>query len=127
MRDRWQQFRTNAGKWGVVRTVVALALVLTGAVMLPLYSRSYWATVPGVALGFMSPYLARDTLVEHAEKVNRFRSYSMIGIGLIAAVGRDVFKEIGPIGLAVALALAAGQVGVYFWLLSDPRITIERS
>ncbi|WP_437998683.1 hypothetical protein WMF26_00475 [Sorangium sp. So ce185] len=127
MLDRWRQFRTNAGKWGVVRTVVALALALTGAAILTAYAQSYWPTVPGVALGFLIPYLARDALVEHAQKVRQFQSYSMIGVGLIAAVGRDVFKEVGPIGLAVALAFAAAQVGTYFWLLSDPRISIVRS
>ncbi|WP_437600007.1 hypothetical protein [Sorangium sp. So ce590] len=95
--------------------------------MLTVHALSYWPTLPGVALGFVSPYLARDALVAHAQKVRRFQSYSMIGIGLIAAVGRDVFKEIGPVGLAVAFALIAGQLGIYFWLLSDPRISIVRS
>ncbi|WP_437577572.1 hypothetical protein [Sorangium sp. So ce887] len=127
MRDRWRQFRTNAGKWGVVRAVVAGVLGLIGAAALTVHSLSYWPTVPGVALGFVSPYLARDTLVAHAAKMRRFQSYSMIGIGVIAAVGRDVFKEIGPVGLAVALILTAGNLGTYFWLLSDPRISIVRS
>lgn len=126
MRDRWRQFLVNAGKWGVVRTVVVLVLAFVGATILTLYSASYWPTLPGVALGFVIPYPARHVLVEHVEKVTRFHVHAGIGIALIAGVGRDYFKELGPIGLAVAFALFAVHIGTYFWVLSDPRIAVVR-
>lgn len=126
MRDRWRRFHANAGKWGVVRTVVVLVLALAGATILTLYSSSYWPTLPGVALGFWIPYPARDVIVEHVETVKRYHGHAGIGIVLIAGVGRDYFKDLGPIGLAVAFSLFAVHIGTYFWMLSDPRIEVTR-
>jgi hypothetical protein len=124
--QRLRQLYRNAGLWGVVRTALVLVVVLAFGALTPYVQPAYWPMSVGAAVGLVLPGLARAALVRHLELVQRLHRYAGFGILIALVVLHRPIKQAGPVTAAVCLGLLAAYISVYFWLLSDPQVFVER-
>lgn len=120
---RWRQFLKNAGKGGVVRTVIVGALFLVIGFAKPEF---YTAGVAFLGM-FLLPRLFRKGLVEHCNSVLRSLGYFGWGLFLLGLGGDYLREQVDNKVLVHVLCAVIGlYLGLYFWLMSDPELTVTR-
>lgn len=122
---RLRHYVENTGVWGGIKLgVLVLAL---GLIMVDEVSSGTWIyTLPVLVVAVAVTYLARNWLVTHARTVARIMD-TLVLVAIAAAV---IFRESALYDSRWLIMLVVAFVGAYlgasFWLLSDPRIVVER-
>lgn len=119
--SRLRRFCANAGAGGVVRaSVIGLIAVLIASGELA--DGSGYRVVPILLGTFFASYPARHWMVDHVTLVRGLMNGAAVLAGIIVLVCKMAGVEKLP-GLSLAAcAFLGGYMGLYFWLLSDPRI-----
>lgn len=124
---RWRRFLENAGKLGVVRTVVVGLAVVGFAAGGPLASPDLWPLPLGALLGAILPWQARGALVKHLETSLKLHRLSGFAILVALALARDWLKAAPPLVAAACLGALAAYLSVYVAVLSDPEVVTVAS
>ena len=79
-------------------------------------------TLPLTIIGLSGPRFIRDRLIDHFDLIKKIMNVLVI-IGVLAAAYFGKSKAPEPASLRIGLCAAFSlYIGIYFWVLSDPRI-----
>lgn len=122
---RLRRFTENAGIWGGIRLV--LIVVVMFLIISPDSASSTWLyTIPTLIIAFTVTYPMRDLLVRHVHAVARGLNI-LVFLGLAGAfLARGTMFANAWWMSVLVVAFVGGYLGTEFWLLSDPRIMVER-
>lgn len=139
---RLRRFHANVGTFSTVKTAIVTPVFLVGPFLLVVAASDEWWFGVGLGLSnlvvWSTPYLARHWLIERLDGVNRFLSAARVVVLILAVVGGLAIKEIvkiktDSVGLEIAgvalawafISLLVGYLGVFWWVLSDPRVEMR--
>jgi hypothetical protein len=122
---RLQRFLENTGTRGWIQ--LALVVVALGLVVAHSLTSGLWSfTLPALLVSLAATYILRNVLVENVRTVQPIMS----GLAIVAIVASILFRGSAfsdSWWFNVLIVVSVGSYfGAYFWLLSDPRIVVER-
>lgn len=122
---RLRHYIENTGTWGGIK--LALMVLALGLIMVDEVSSGTWiVTLPVLVVAVAVTYLARNWLVNRARAVARVMD-TLVLVAMVAAVifrGTELYDSRWLVTLVVAFV--GLYLGASFWLLSDPRIEVQR-
>lgn len=122
MRERVATFRRNARTIDIVK--VALFLPFFLGISLMIYKGEKYVIVAlSMILSVLAPWLIRDWLVDRLDHCfTAFNCVPIIMTVVLALLGRRLHT---PNALYAMVTAIGFYVGVFWWVLSDPRVETE--
>jgi hypothetical protein len=122
---RVRRFLENTGTRGWIQ--LALVIVALGLVVADGLTSGLWLyTLPMLLVSLAATYAVRNVLVENVRTVQPVMS----GLAIVAIVASILFRESAFSDSwwfnVLIVAFVGSYLGAYFWLVSDPRIVVER-
>lgn len=127
---RWRALRNNVGRWGAWRTAIVLLGVLWVTIDVAI-TEDYELPCAIYVVALATTTLARRWLTAHAAVVGPALTLMAIGIvvgTVVANYGRGELWERGGVGEEIGFLIGLSLLGVYlagyFWVFSEPSVTV---
>ena len=120
--NRLTRFFSNTGAIAIAQCAI-VGIILFFAMRKDVASGLWIITLPVLLVSFFAGYPVRNWLVDHL-RLTRILMNSVAVAGMICVVVLRRLKGEEPVAVRIALAAFIGlYMGLYFWLMSDQRIT----
>ena len=124
--NRLERFYQNAGLLGIAQTCIIL-FVLYLALSKDMRLGIAIYTIPSVAILFFATYTIRNKLVDYVELTRKIMNMCALLIIVLFILFAKKFNQENLLFRLFMASFFSSYISSYFWLLSDSRISHERS
>ncbi|QDT99220.1 hypothetical protein [Gimesia aquarii] len=124
--NRLERFHQNAGLLGIAQVCIIL-FVLYSALSKDMRLGIAIYTIPSVAILFFATYMIRNILVDYVELTRKIMNVCAVLIIVIFILFEKKFNQENLLFRLFMASFLSAYISSYFWLLSDFRISHERS